>query len=83
MAAAGLTIAKVFLVDISGLEGLLRVVSLIGLGLALAGLGWLDRRASDPSANEFCSRHRKSAQWKGWNCGHDKNGGFLKLGNAL
>ena len=43
MAAAGLTIAKVFLVDISGLEGLLRVVSLIGLGLALAGLGWLDR----------------------------------------
>ncbi|WP_180897295.1 DUF2339 domain-containing protein [Martelella soudanensis] len=43
MAAAGLTIAKVFLVDISGLEGLLRVVSFIGLGLALAGLGWLDR----------------------------------------
>ncbi|WP_187326989.1 DUF2339 domain-containing protein [Martelella lutilitoris] len=43
MAATGLTIAKVFLVDISGLEGLLRVVSLIGLGLALAGLGWLDR----------------------------------------
>ncbi|WP_045684498.1 DUF2339 domain-containing protein [Martelella endophytica] len=43
MAATGLTIAKVFLIDISGLEGLLRVVSLIGLGLALAGLGWLDR----------------------------------------
>ncbi|WP_319519864.1 DUF2339 domain-containing protein [uncultured Martelella sp.] len=43
MAATGLTIAKVFLVDISGLEGLLRVVSFIGLGLALAGLGWLDR----------------------------------------
>ena len=55
MAATGLTIAKVFLVDISGLEGLLRVVSFIGLGLALAGLGWLDRtmtlrwnRASGP-----------------------------------
>ena len=43
MAATGLTIAKVFLVDISGLEGLLRVVSFIGLGLALDGLGWLDR----------------------------------------
>ena len=43
MGATGLTIAKVFLVDISGLEGLLRVVSFIGLGLALAGLGWLDR----------------------------------------
>lgn len=43
MAVTGLTIAKVFLVDISGLEGLLRVMSFIGLGLALAGLGWLDR----------------------------------------
>ncbi|TCT37471.1 DUF2339 domain-containing protein [Martelella mediterranea] len=46
MAATGLTIAKVFLFDISGLEGLLRVVSFIGLGLALAGLGLLDRSMS-------------------------------------
>ncbi|WP_174803576.1 DUF2339 domain-containing protein [Martelella limonii] len=46
MAMIALTIAKVFLIDISGLEGLLRVVSLIGLGLALAGLGWLERTMS-------------------------------------
>ena len=40
----GLTIAKVFLIDMSGLTGLLRVASFLGLGLSLAGLGWLYRR---------------------------------------
>lgn len=38
-----LTIAKVFLVDMSGLAGLLRVGSFMGLGLALLALTWLDR----------------------------------------
>ncbi|MEM8624782.1 MAG: DUF2339 domain-containing protein [Pseudomonadota bacterium] len=42
MVVLGLTIAKVFLVDISGLEGLIRVVSFLVLGLTLAGLAWLD-----------------------------------------
>jgi uncharacterized membrane protein len=36
----GVTIAKVFLIDMSGLSGLIRVASFLGLGLALAGLAW-------------------------------------------
>ena len=40
-----LAIAKVFLVDASGLSGLTRVASFLGLGLALAGLAWLSRWA--------------------------------------
>lgn len=39
----GLAVAKVFLVDISGLEGLARVFSFLALGLSLAGLAWLNR----------------------------------------
>jgi len=42
-----LTIAKVFLIDMSGLAGLLRVASFLGLGLSLAGLGWVYRRMAD------------------------------------
>ena len=41
----GLAAAKVFLGDISGLEGLTRVLSLVVLGLSLAGLAWLNRWA--------------------------------------
>jgi uncharacterized membrane protein len=37
-------IAKIFLVDMSGLEGLWRVASFMGLGLSLLGLAWLHRR---------------------------------------
>ncbi len=40
----GLTIAKVFLIDMAGLTGLLRVASFLGLGLSLAALGWLYRQ---------------------------------------
>jgi len=47
----GLAVAKVFLIDISGLDGLTRVLSLVVLGLSLAALAWLNRwaqaRASD------------------------------------
>ncbi len=43
----GLAVAKVFLVDISGLGGLIRVFSLLFLGLALAGLAWLNRWATE------------------------------------
>ena len=43
MACIALTIAKVFFVDMAGLSGLLRVVSFMGLGLALLALTWLDR----------------------------------------
>ena len=44
----GLAVAKVFLVDISGLGGLVRVFSLLVLGLSLAGLHvWNAIRAVD------------------------------------
>ncbi|MEM7742927.1 MAG: DUF2339 domain-containing protein [Pseudomonadota bacterium] len=42
MAIIGVTIAKVFLIDMSGLDGLIRVAAFLGLGLTLAGLAWLD-----------------------------------------
>lgn len=44
MAGVALTIAKVFLVDMSGLAGLTRVFSFMGLGLSLLGLAWLNRK---------------------------------------
>ncbi|WP_162891769.1 DUF2339 domain-containing protein [Profundibacter amoris] len=44
MAGIGLTIAKVFLIDMSGLTGLTRVASFLGLGLSLSGLAWVSRR---------------------------------------
>jgi uncharacterized membrane protein len=39
-----LVVAKVFLIDMAGLEGLLRVFSFLGLGAALLGLGYAYRR---------------------------------------
>lgn len=45
MAVIGLTAAKVFLIDASGLTGLTRVLSFLGLGLSLAALAWLNRWA--------------------------------------
>ncbi|WP_105199718.1 DUF2339 domain-containing protein [Pseudoalteromonas sp. T1lg10] len=48
VALLALVIAKVFLVDMANLTGLLRALSFIGLGLALVGLGalfkWLQRQ---------------------------------------
>jgi uncharacterized membrane protein len=44
LALVGLVTAKVFLVDMSGLDGLWRVLSFLGLGLALIGLGAFYRR---------------------------------------
>lgn len=49
MAVIGITIAKVFLIDASGLTGLTRVFSFLGLGLSLAGLAWLNRWAGRAS----------------------------------
>ena len=44
----GLVIAKIFVVDMNGLQGILRVFSFMGLGLSLLGLAyvhqWFDRR---------------------------------------
>lgn len=44
IAGVGLTIAKVFLLDMAGLAGLIRVASFLGLGLALAGLAWINKQ---------------------------------------
>lgn len=46
MGVIALTIAKVFLVDMAGLVGLLRVFSFLALGLSLAGLAFLNRWAA-------------------------------------
>ncbi len=54
MAVIAVTVAKVFLIDASGLTGLTRVFSFLGLGLSLAGLAWLNRwagQAATPQAN--------------------------------
>lgn len=45
MGVIGVTVAKVFLVDVAGLSGLMRVFSFLALGLSLAGLAWLNRWA--------------------------------------
>ncbi|MFK7943691.1 MAG: DUF2339 domain-containing protein [Paracoccaceae bacterium] len=42
MSVIGLTVAKVFLIDMGGLEGLIRVLAFLALGLTLAALAWLD-----------------------------------------
>lgn len=44
MGFLGLVIAKIFLIDMSDLEGLLRVASFMGLGLTLLGLAFLHKR---------------------------------------
>lgn len=44
LAILGLTIAKVFLLDMAELSGLLRALSFLGLGLALLALGWIYQR---------------------------------------
>ena len=52
MAVIGVTIAKVFLWDAAGLTGLTRVASFVGLGLALAGLAWLNRWAAGQGGHD-------------------------------
>lgn len=52
IAVLAVTSAKVFLIDIYGLAGLLRVFSFLGLGLVLAGLAWLNRWAGDRSRTD-------------------------------
>lgn len=43
----GVAVAKVFLIDVTDLDGLTRVFSLLVLGLALAALAWLNRWAQE------------------------------------
>ncbi|AXI48775.1 DUF2339 domain-containing protein [Sulfitobacter sp. SK012] len=58
----GLAVAKVFLVDISGLEGLTRVFSLLVLGLSLAVLAWLNRWAQDRYGVPNAGRDERGGQ---------------------
>ena len=44
----GLVVAKLFLWDMSGLEGLLRIASFMGLGLCLLGVAYLNQRLAPP-----------------------------------
>lgn len=46
MGVIAVTVAKVFLVDAAGLDGLMRVFSFLALGLSLAALAWLNRWAA-------------------------------------
>ncbi len=46
------TVAKVFLVDMSELTGLYRVASFMGLGLFPVGIGYLYRRFVFPTPNK-------------------------------
>ena len=42
-------VGKVFLLDTSGLAGLLRIVSFLALGFSLIGIGWLYSRYLQPT----------------------------------
>lgn len=44
LAVLALVVLKVFIGDLSNLEGLLRIASFIGLGFCLVGIGWLYQR---------------------------------------
>jgi uncharacterized membrane protein len=47
-----LTVAKVFLHDLAGVQGIFRPLSFIGLGLVLMGIGWLYQRLLFPPRQE-------------------------------
>lgn len=50
MVLLGLVIAKIFLIDMDGLEGLWRVAAFMGLGLALLVLAWMHQKVQRISA---------------------------------
>ncbi|WP_043318684.1 DUF2339 domain-containing protein [Microbulbifer sp. HZ11] len=52
MAVLALVIVKLFLVDMSGLEGLLRVASFMGMGLALLGIAFLHQKLGQQRPEE-------------------------------
>ena len=52
LVVVGLAVAKVFLIDVTDLDGLTRVFSLLVLGLALAALAWLNRWAQERDRKE-------------------------------
>lgn len=51
-------VAKVFLLDAAGLDGLLRIASFVALGLSLIGIGWLYSRFLGPAVNDAAMKAR-------------------------
>jgi uncharacterized membrane protein len=60
-AVVAITIAKVFLIDMAGLEGIFRALSFIGLGAVLVGIGWLYQRLLFPSQGKAITPHATGA----------------------
>jgi len=52
LALIAIAAAKAFLIDASGLTGLMRVGAFLGLGLSLAGLAWLNAWVSARMAQQ-------------------------------
>ena len=46
-----LTVLKVFLVDMAGLQGIYQALSFIGLGAVLLGIGWFYQRLLFPQVS--------------------------------
>jgi uncharacterized membrane protein len=51
-----ITVLKVFISDMAGLQGLYRVASFLGLGLSLVAIGWIYQRFVYPRAPEAGTR---------------------------
>ncbi len=49
LAVIALTIAKVFIIDTASISGIYRALSVIGLGVALLGIGWVYQRILYPT----------------------------------
>jgi len=60
-AVVALTIGKVFLVDMAGLEGIFRALSFIGLGAVLVGIGWLYQRLLFPAQGKAITPGARSS----------------------
>jgi uncharacterized membrane protein len=54
-AVIALTVAKVFVIDMAGLDGIWRALSFIGLGLVLVGIGYLYQRLLFPAGRNQAS----------------------------
>ena len=78
----GLAVAKVFLVDVTDLDGLTRVFSL--LGLALAALAWLNRWAQerdckDAARRRLCQSKTRLPPMRGEPISHPNMTAFLPI----
>lgn len=62
LAVLVLVVLKVFLVDLSDLEGLLRVASFLGLGLCLVGIGFIYQRFVHQSGDQDLGDQAQSGQ---------------------